>query len=442
MNSGLYQNKLDSLVAYFKSGESSNYKLGLEIEHFILNNNFEAVQYKGFNGIEGILKSMEEKGWQGIYENHNILGLKGEHADISLEPGGQFELSLHPLKSLKEIDDVYSDFLSQITPIIKTGEKVLLAVGYQPITKIEDIELLPKKRYHYMFEYFKTRGKYAHNMMKGTASIQLNLDYHSEDDFVKKMRVSYFLSPLIYCIFDNGLFFEGEITSHYNIRSVIWDNCDSDRCGLIESVFNDDFSYADYAEYILNLPTIVTMKNGDLIYTGKQLTKDIYDPNNYSDKETEHLMTMAFPDVRLKKYIEIRMGDSLPYPYPISYAAFWKGLLYNPKVLDRLNNEALKYTAKNINTIKDSIRNNGLKSDAYGKPPFDFMLELLDMASSGLKEEELYYLDFLKELLHNNGIPKNRTLSKYNRTGKIIDSLQWCNAQGGIIDGTRDVQSI
>ncbi len=442
MNPGIYQKKVDSLVAYFKSGESNDYKLGLEIEHFILNNNLEAVPYKGVNGLEGILKSLEKKGWEGIYENENILGLKGKDSDISLEPGGQFELSLHPFKTIKEIKEVYNDFLDQITPIIGTGEKILLAAGYQPVTNIKDIELLPKKRYHYMYNYFKDKGKYAHNMMKGTASIQLNLDYNSEEDFIKKMRVSYFLSPLIYFFFDNGPFFEGDITSHHNIRSVIWDNCDSDRCGLLESVFNEDFSYADYAEYILNLPTIVTMKNDKLIYTGKQLTKDIYDPLSFTDKETEHLLTMAFPDVRLKKYIEIRMGDSLPYPYPISYVAFWQGLLYNPQVLDKLNNEAVKYTGEDINNIKNSIRKNGVKSEDYGKPLLNFMLELLEMASVSLNKEELFYLDFLKEMVIDNGIPKNKTLNQYNRTSNKINSLQWCKVQGGVVDVARNVQSI
>lgn len=431
MTPGIYQKKIDSLVDYFKSGESTDYKLGLEIEHFILNSNFEAVPYRGINGIEGILKSLEKKGWEGIYENENILGLKGKNADISLEPGGQFELSLYPLKSIKEINEVYNDFLYQITPIIETGEKILLAAGYQPVTKIKDIELLPKKRYHYMYNYFKDKGKYAHNMMKGTASIQLNLDYNSEEDFIKKMRVSYFLSPLIYFFFDNGPFFEGDIISHHNIRSVIWDNCDSDRCGLFESVFNEDFSYEDYAEYVLNLPAIITMKSGNLIYTGKQLIKDIYDPLNFTDKETEHLLTMAFPDVRLKKYIEIRMGDSLPYPYPISYVAFWQGLLYNPQVLAKLNKKAVKYTGEDINRIKNNIRENGLKSRDYGKPLLDFMIELLDMASISLNEEESIYLDFLREMVINNVLPKNKTLNQYNKSRNKISSLQWCKVQKG-----------
>lgn len=443
MNSEKYQKKIDALVSYFKSGESKLFKIGLEIEHFIVDkDSFSAVPYQGNTGIEGILKRLQDKGWQGVYEDDKLLGLSGKDANISLEPGGQFELSLHPLQSIKEVEDVYLNFLQQITPILEVAEKVLLTTGYQPISKIEDIELLPKKRYYYMYDYFKDKGKHAHNMMKGTSSIQVNLDYDSEEDFRKKMRVAYFLSPLIYYFFDNGPFYEGEISGNNNFRSIIWDNCDSDRCGIIESVFNENFSYKDYAEYILNIPAIITMKDGELIYTEKKLIKDIYEPGKFTNKELDHLLTMAFPDVRLKKYVEIRMGDSLPYPYSIAYAAFWQGLLYNQTALAKLFDLSQGYRFNDIMHIKNSIRRNGLKSTAYGEPVHDFLLDLLDMAATGLREEDKLYIDLLKTLFLQYEIPKNKTLLEYNKTGKKVESLNWCKVQGGISDVTRNARSI
>src|SRR5690554_3912866 len=220
MNIDRYKKQINTLVEYFSSGEveDSEFKLGMEIEHFIVKvDSMETVPYYGIDGIEGILKDFLKNNWQGIYENKHLIALKGEYADISVEPGGQFELSLHPVKNLNEIDVIYKDFLNEISDILNKRESLLLSLGYQPVSKIENIPLLPKKRYDYMYRYFKNKGKYAHNMMKGTASIQLNIDYQSEKDFSKKMRVSNFLAPFIYYFFDNSPFFESKIANDFRV---------------------------------------------------------------------------------------------------------------------------------------------------------------------------------------------------------------------------------
>src|SRR5690606_16295054 len=169
-----YDEKLETLVRYIRQGEkeTADFKLGLELEHFLLQEeSFQAVSYTGEKGVEGFLKAlMEEGSWEGIYEGNNLLGLKGKDISITLEPGGQLEISLAPVKDVRGIEEIYNSFLKKVTPILKERGQVLLNLGYQPVTEIAGIELLPRERYKYMFEYFKSRGKYAHNMMKGTAS--------------------------------------------------------------------------------------------------------------------------------------------------------------------------------------------------------------------------------------------------------------------------------
>lgn len=440
-----YKKMLEALLTYFKSGECdvSNYKLGMELEHFILNKDtLKSIPYQGKYGIEEILNELTLYGWQAVYEDGYLLGLRGRDANISLEPGGQFELSFQPVNSLKEFENIYNNILNQLLPILEKRNYILFTTGYHPVSKIEEIKLLPKERYQYMYEYFKNKGKYAHNMMKGTSSIQVNLDYSSEDDFRKKIRVAYFLSPLIYYFFDNGPFFEGIINSSSNIRSDIWDNCDRDRCGFIDNVFNDNFSYSDYANYILNTPTLISLIDKKLVFTGEKLNKEVYDINSFSENEIEHILSMVFPDVRIKKFIEIRMGDSLPYPLNLSYIAFWQGLLYNKVNLDRLYEKAKKYKKIDIINIKNDIRFNGRKGDAYGKPLDEFMFELLEMASGALEKNEFKYLSILKKFLIENDNPKMKTLNIYNREGNIKEAVEWCIVKGGLTDIDEITKSI
>ncbi|MFW6282239.1 MAG: glutamate--cysteine ligase [bacterium] len=429
MTSDNYQEKIDFLVEYFRSGEveSSEFKLGMEVEHFIVKkDSMGAVPYYGLDGVESILKEMLKNNWRGVYENKHIIGLQGDKAEISLEPGGQFELSLHPVKSIKEMDLIYQNFLDEILIILEKRNLLLLNIGYQPSTKIDSIPLLPKKRYEYMYRYFENKGKFAHNMMKGTASIQLNIDYSSEEDFTKKMRVSNYLSPLIYYFFDNSPFFEGEIAGDFNARLLIWDNCDNDRCGFVNNVFKKDFSYKDYADYILNLPSITYMKNHRLFYSGEELIKKIFIPDKFTKEEMEHFLSMAFPEVRMKKYIELRSGDSLPYPYNIAYIAFLKALLYNQSNLEKLYQDSLNFSEDSILDLKSKINNNEKDIKIKDSSIDEYMSFLLSMVENSLEKEEKQYIIYLEEIIKNKEYPKHKTLNLYNSGSTLKDALSWC----------------
>ncbi|ACL69597.1 glutamate--cysteine ligase [Halothermothrix orenii] len=430
-----YKEQVKSLVDIFKSGEKSpnNFKLGLELEHFILNkDDLTAVSYYEDKGVEDILKELVRVNWEPEYEGAYLIKLIKDKMTITLEPGGQLELSLAPVSTIKEIDLLYQSFLDDIFPILLKWDKVIVNLGYHPESGIKNIPLLPKNRYKYMYEYFKNRGRYAHNMMKGTASIQVSLDYQDEDDYRKKIISSYYLSPIIYCIFDNGPFFEGKLWDDpASIRSIIWDNCDNDRCGLIKGIFKDEFGYKDYASYILNCPPIIIKKDGNLVFTGDTSARELlssFISSKISKEELMHLLTMVFPDVRTKKYLEIRIGDSLPYPYFLGFVALWKGLLYNKENLDYLYSKAGQVDKGIYFEYKNRIQRHGYKAFIDGESVISRFRKLKGMASIGLTSSERKYLDSLDYIIENGPTPKEITYHNL-KIGKK-EALQWCMVPG------------
>lgn len=419
-----YYGQIKALVDHFKAGEKaeSDFKIGMEMEHFIVNKDtLEAVPFLGEKGIESILEKLLAKKWQGEYEGNYLLRLYKKEASITLEPGAQLEISIMPCQKLAEIEKIYIDFLEDVLPILDKNNYLLLACAYQPQTKIKDISLLPKKRYTYMYNYLQKKGKLAADMMKGTASLQVNLDYKDEKDYRQKVQIAYYLSPIIYAIFDNGPFFAGKSWSKPSIRAKIWDNCDQSRCGLIPELWQEDYAYESYAKFLLNTAAIITKKNEKLIYTEDKLIKDIYDPNNFNLAETNHLLSMVFPDIRTKQFIEIRMGDSLPYPYNLAYVALWQGLLYDQNNLTYLASKVKSFNLYKYNKIKEDINQNGLQAKIEKQSVLDFFKSLVTLAKKGLNNKDKKYLQPLTKILIP---PKLHTLNNLNKGKK--EALSWC----------------
>lgn len=422
-----YSKQVNEFINYFKANEKdeSELKIGVEIEHFVIDKDtLETVSYYGKGGVEETLEELQNKGWKGDYEGRYLLGAEDDNKYITLEPGSQLELSIAPKKDIVSIEREYLDFLHQIIPILDKKNQALIAIGYHPLSKIDDIKIIPKKRYDFMFEYFKTRGVYAHNMMKGTASFQVAIDYSSEEDYIKKFKTANGLSSVLYALFDNGYYFEGKNWQKHCLRSVIWENCDNDRCGIVPGTFDDDYGYRKYAEYILNIPPIL-MSNGQNSYsTGAKLVKEIFDPENYSIKELEHILTMVFPDVRTKKYIEIRMMDSVPYPLNLSAVALIKGIFYDSDNLNRVYEFIKDINMDNIIESRKSIYENGLKGKLRDKSVLEIGNWLLGLAKQSLDESEVKYIEPLEEMLKSNMNPyeKIRVKSELGRK----ESIKWC----------------
>ncbi|ADQ15744.1 glutamate-cysteine ligase family protein [Halanaerobium hydrogeniformans] len=414
-----YQTQINAFVDYFRNAESSkkDHKIGVEFEHFVVHADLSAVSYYEKQGIEDLLKEMSKKNWKAVYEAEHLVALNNNTAAITIEPGGQLEISINPFARIEEIEDIYISFLKDIIPILNSRDQKLLAIGYQPKDSIRDIPLLPKKRYKYMYKYFEDKGQYAHNMMKGTASLQLSIDYVNEKDYIKKMRTAFFLTPIIYYLFDNTPYFEGKIAAQPSMREKIWSSCDSDRSGIINNVFEKEFAYSDYAKYLLNMPPILTQKDGELIFTGDKLLKEVMTTDK--KEEIEHFLSMAFPDVRTKKYIEIRSADALPYPYNFSYIAFLKGIFCPKDNVDQLYKHSLQYNQKEFLQFKEDIINN-----KENKERDNLIKHLISLAENSLPEEEKIYLTALKKIYNKYGKLKNKTLANI-KAGKD-DYLDWC----------------
>lgn len=427
-----HEEKVRLLVEYFESSEvrPGGRKLGLELEHMVVEeDSLATTSYYEEGGIEDLLLDLSKYDWEPVYEGEYLLGLKADRANLTLEPGGQVELSISPRESLADLGRIYLDFLEKATAILDRRGKRLLALGYQPETSIEEIKLLPKKRYDHMYDYFGDKGEYAHNMMKGTGAIHVNVDYTNELDYVKKNAVANYLAPVVYAALDNSPFFEGRIHDRGSLRAMIWDNCDPDRCGYPDGVFSERFGYRDYAEYLLEVPVMVYWKNGELSYEREKRVKDVID-RELTKGELEYLLSTVFPDVRTKGHLEIRMGDSLPLPYSMAYAAFWKGLLYDGENLDFLYRRCSELSSAEYQEAREKVyRENEISDGGFGEF-FSFYRELIKSAENGLQSEEKKYLEPLKEFAEEGITPKSRTLNRLDE-GKE-EALSWCDMKNGL----------
>ncbi|SHK66222.1 glutamate--cysteine ligase [Desulforamulus aeronauticus] len=418
--------QIAELVKYFKGNEKTTkeYKLGVEFEHLIVEqDSLNTVSYYGLHGVEETLKEMLSQGWHGDYEENSLIGLHNEGATITLEPGSQLELSTIPRSNIKDIEQAYIHFVNQITPLLKKKNQMLLAIGYQPQTKISDIRFIPKQRYVFMSDYLKTRGKYAHNMMKGTASMQYSLDFSNEADFIKKFKVSSSLAPVMAVVFDNSPFFEGEVWQDHAVRTVLWQNCDDARCG-VAAKHSGGWGYGKYAKFVLETPPIFIKKRDSTLYTGDKQYKKIFDPGDYTVSELEHAMTMVFPDVRAKSFIEIRMADACPYPLNIAGAAFWKGLLYSEENVNNLSEIFRHVTVQDIENAKKEAVKKGYEAEISGMTFAELALSLLRWAKNGLPAEERRYLDPLESLIEQRKTPAALTKERLP-LGKR-QAVQWC----------------
>lgn len=422
-----YKKQVEEITKYFKDSEKNeeDFKIGIEFEHFVIDKDtLETISYYGDGGVQETLKELESNGWIGDYEGEYLLGLNNKNQVITLEPGSQLEFSIKPQKNIMDIEREYFEFLKEIIPILERKNQGLIAVGYHPETRIEDIKILPKKRYSYMFEYFKDKGSHAHNMMKGTASVQIAFDFKSEEDYIKKFKVGNALAPVMYGIFDNAFYFEGQVWERHNLRSYIWENCDNDRSGIVDGAFDEDFGYEKYAEYILNGPPIF-MDDGKRMYsTGNKSFKEIFNPENYSMEELEHGLTMFFPDVRTKKYVEIRMMDAIPYPLNLASIALWKGILYDEDNLNQVYEYIEDIEMEDIDKAKTSILEKGLDGELKGRTIFEIAKWLIELAKTGLGSDESKYILPLQKMIMDKKNPYE-IIKEKEHLGKK-EALKWC----------------
>lgn len=383
----------NKLIDYFKemATPAGERKIGLELEHFIIDSKTgDTITY--YNGIEELLKELAENFPQQVESQGHLIGLSDNDIFITLEPGAQLEISLTPHESIQGIRSNYRRFLCLFTPALEKRGWKLVNLGYHPKTKAGDVPLIPKKRYEFMDSYFKDHGSKGLNMMRGTASTQVSLDYTDEEDFRRIYTIANALSPLLSLLTDNTPVFEGQVYEDHLARTMIWNNVDSSRQVNPDFCLAPDMSFGTYADFILDSPCILALENGEPVFTGETPVKEIYKDKEMTRDDIEHILSMFFPDVRLKSFLEIRMADSMDMPFAISYAALLKGIFYNDDNKDRFYARESKRSIEEIAAAKAALIKDGYKAKVYGETPRYLLNTIFTFAASGLAEDEKVYL--------------------------------------------------
>ena len=400
-----YNVKIEKIVEYIRSGEKdeSDFMVGFEAEHFIVDGDTsETLKYDEDGGVRENLEDIEKLGYKGLYENGNIMGISADEFSISIEPGAQFEVAFERQKTVGELFDNYKKVMEELIPIFDKKNELLVELGYQPKTKIEDIPFIPKERYKYMSQYFlEYGGSSPFNMMKGSGSLQVAIDYKDEEDFKKKFFVANAISTFLYSTFDNSYIFEGEVYDKHNLRQFIWDNCDKSRSGMYEFAFDPDLSYEAYAKQILNTDSIFYNKDGKDLYSANTKFEELFEKDS-SLPMIEHALSIVFPDVRTKKYIEVRMPDNVPYPYNFAAVALIKNIFYDREILDYLYESLRGMTYADADDLKERASIDGLQTVYKDKKIYEWMLDI----TSRIKEDRKY-IDPLEELLEKQMTPRD-----------------------------------
>lgn len=378
----------DQIVSYIRSGEKleKDFKIGCEFEYFIVDKNYNPINY---NHIQYIFKELLKNGFDYTKKEGYIYSVFNNDLVVTVEPGCQFEISVKHDNDLFLLETRYLKFMTLLDKILTKLNLTIIVSGYHPFSSVDEIELIPIKRYKYMFDFFEDKGKYAHNMMKATASTQVIFDYSDEKDFVKKMRVLNILGIILAEYFENIDVFEKNKYDGKLLRMHIWDNCDINRCGMCYDVFNSEFSYNTYADYVLKNPPIFLND----YYYGDKLIYDI--DKELNEEVIEHMLNIVFPYVRVKKYIELRIFDTLPYPLNFGLISLLKGLIYNKGNLDYLSDLFKDFSIDDYYNLKNDLYKSNYIS--YLGVTTDVFINNLIKISDKVLSNESIFLNYIRE---------------------------------------------
>ena len=368
------------------------------------------------------------------------LPISYEGQAISLEPGGQFELSGAPLATLHDTCAEAQNHLNQVEAVAEEIGVVFVGVGFQPKWRREDIPLMPKARYDIMRAYMPTRGSLGLDMMLRSCTVQVNLDFADEADMVTKMRVGLALQPIATAIFANSPFTEGRPNGYLSYRSKVWTDTDPDRCGTLPFVFEDGMGFERYVEHALDVPMYFVYRDGRYIDASGQSFRDFLDgrlPALPGERPTigdwdGHLTTL-FPEVRLKRYIEMRGADAGPWDVICGLPALWVGLLYDAGTLDAAWQMVRDWTPEEHAYLRAEVPRRALSTEFRGRPLRALAREVLDLSHQGLARlgrldangrDEVHFLDPLEEIVSTGRTPAEGLLAAYyGEWNRSVDPL-------------------
>jgi glutamate--cysteine ligase len=422
------------LLAEFSGGEKprENWRIGTEHEKFVYRrDDHRAPSYDEPGGIRDLLHGLTQFGWQPVRENGNVIALSGPDGTISLEPAGQFELSGAALKNLHQTCSEAARHLGQCKMI---GDKLglgFLGTGMWPDKTRADLPVMPKGRYAIMLNYMPKVGKLGLDMMLRTCTIQTNLDYGSEADMVKKFRVGLALQPVATALFANSPFTEGRPNGNKSFRSHIWEDTDPDRTGMLPFVFEDGFGYERYCDYALDVPMYFVYRDGKYIDVAGESFRAFLDgklPQLPGEKPrltdwTDHLST-AFPEVRLKSFLEMRGADGGRWSRICALPALWVGLLYETQALDAAWDLVKHWTIEQREKLRHDVPKLALEAiTPDGETMQEFAARVLDVAAEGLTRREQLnsagdneggFLDPLRDVVATGMTPADRLLARFH----------------------------
>lgn len=422
-------------VRWLASKEKSKdaWRIGTEHEKFLFHKgDFRAVAYEGDQGIGQLLNNLvATQGWEPIYENENVIALKdGDGGSITLEPGGQFELSGAPLETLHQTCRETGHHLSVMKEATAELDICMLGLGFQPKWDRDDISFMPKGRYKVMSAYMPTVGTLGLDMMLRSCTVQVNLDYASEEDMRRKFRTSLALQPIATALFANSPFKNGKPSGLLSTRAEAWTDTDNARCGVPACVFDPAFGYEQWIDYILDVPMYFLHRGDDYIdVTGKSFRHFMkgemtgFEGQFPVMADFEDHITTAFPEVRLKGYLEMRGADSGTWANICALPAFWVGLLYDEEALAKAEALAKNITANDVLAARLDVAQNGLRAKLGEHDVATLAAQLVDIAKDGLAaraqtdsegRDETKFLAPLHQVIETQKTPADVMLELYH----------------------------
>ncbi len=378
-----------------------------------------AIRYSGPRGVEVILKALVDQfSWQPLEQEGHVIGLSREKAQVSLEPGGQIELSGEPCENIHCARAEFTQHIRELVDVAESLDVAFLGLGMQPLSPVEEIEWVPKKRYRIMAPYMGKVGTMGHRMMKQTATVQANFDYSDEKDAMVKFKTAMGICPLITAIFANSPISEGMPNGYKSLRGHIWTRTDNDRCGLLRFAFSSNVSFAHYVDYALDVPMYFIVRDGNYItfagVTFRRFLTHGHEGHRPTEEDWEFHLTTLFPEVRMKRYLEVRSADSQAPELMLALPALLKGVLYESDCLEAAWDLVKGWSwDERMETYHDSHLY-GLRTRIRRFSLLDLAKELFEIAWKGLErqqalnsngEDETIYLVPLQEIVHQGKCP-------------------------------------
>lgn len=442
----------DALIRHLENGcrPEDQWKIGTEHEKYLFRlGDLTPLSYEEEGGIRDILMALQHFGWSPLEENGTVIGmLRADGAAITLEPGGQLELSGAQVDTLHQTCSEIATHRQQVQSVCTQYNAGFLGLGFHPTASREAIHWMPKERYRIMQAYMPQKGSLGLDMMLRTCTVQVNLDYRSESDMVAKMRIGAALQPLATALWANSPFTEGKPNGFLSYRAHVWSQTDPDRCGLPKALFGDGFGFEKWVDYMLDVPMYFVYRQGRYIDASGQSFRDFMDgklpacPGEYPTEQdwADHLST-AFPDIRLKQYIEMRGADGGPWENLCALPAFWTGLLYDRDSLTAAMDIVKTWTHNDCLMLLKNASRCGLATHVQGRSLQDIAQDVIDIATAGLRRrahlnaqghDETHFLDPIRDIIDSGQTAAERLLERYNTAPE--QGLSWVFAQDSLGD--------